>query len=215
MKACGALIIGLKRKLSIANLVMKPRAVFLDRDGTIITHRDNIRPRGLKNIRFLRFLPGTVDAIKTLNHLGFIVVVVTNQPIVARGLATEKEIDKIHAVLVKRLNKKGAKIDAIYFCPHHPEATLPKYRVKCRCRKPNIGMIMMAAKKFNINLKKSFMVGDMTFDIAAGNKAGVKTILVKTGYGGKDGKYEGKPDFVVKNLKEAAQIVYKNLTTKL
>jgi mannose-1-phosphate guanylyltransferase/phosphomannomutase len=180
------------------------RAVFLDRDGTIIKEIGYLTLRDIGRVRFFK---GAAEAIKKLNQLGFIVVVVTNQPVVARGLATEKEIDKIHAILVNRLAKKGAKIDAIYSCPHHPEATLPKYRVRCRCRKPNIGMIMKAAKKFTINLKKSFIVGDRTADIAAGQRAGVTVVLVKTGYGGKDGKYDGKPDFVARNLREAVEII--------
>ena len=180
------------------------RAVFLDRDGTMIKEAGDLILRDVGRIRFFK---GVAEAIKKLNRLGFIVVVITNQPVVARGFATEKEVDQIHAILVKRLAKRGAKIDAVYSCPHHSEATLPKYRVRCRCRKPNIGMIMKAAKKFGINLKKSFLVGDRTADIAAGNRAGVKMILVKTGYAGKDGRYEGKPDFTAKNLKEATKII--------
>lgn len=180
------------------------RAVFLDRDGTLIKEVGDLT---LTHIKKVRFFKGVAEAIKELNRLGFIVVIITNQPVVARGLATEKEVDQIHAILVKRLAKKGAKIDAIYSCPHHPKATLPKYRVRCRCRKPNIGMIMKAAKKFGIDLKKSFIIGDRTADIAAGNRSGMKMILVKTGYAGKDGKHEGKPDFVARNLKEAVKII--------
>lgn len=182
------------------------KAVFLDRDGTIIKEVGDLT---LADIGRVRFFKGAADAIKKLNRLGFIVVIVTNQPVVARGFATEKEVDQIHAVLVRRLNKKGTKIDAVYSCPHHPEATLPKYRVRCRCRKPNTGMVMRAVKKFNIDLKKSFIIGDRTADVAAGNKAGMKVILVKTGYAGKDGKHGGKPDFVAKNLREAVEIIRK------
>lgn len=184
------------------------KAVFLDRDGTIIKEVGDLT---LKDIKRAKFFPKAVEAIKTLNRLGFLVVIVTNQPVVARGLATEKEVDEIHAILVRRLAKKGAKIDAVYSCPHHPEATLPKYRVRCRCRKPNIAMILKAAKKFGIGLKKSFIIGDRTADIAAGNRAGMKVILVKTGYAGKDGKFKGRPDFVAKNLSEAVKIIKKSL----
>lgn len=190
------------------------KAIFLDRDGTIIKEVDYLH---LGNLKEMRFFPGVAQAIKTLNRLGFLVVVITNQPVVARGYATEKEIDQIHAVLVKRLEKKGAKIDAIYFCPHHPEATLPNYRVRCRCRKPNTGMIIKATKKFSINLKKSFLVGDRLADVAAAKKAGVKMILVKTGCGQdtiskaqQESKHYGKPDFVAKNLKEAVKIIQKS-----
>lgn len=180
------------------------KAVFLDRDGTLIKEIDYLH---LGNLKEMRFLPGAAEAIKALNRLGFLVIVVTNQPVVARGYATEKEIDQIHAVLIRRLQKRGARIDAIYFCPHHPEATLSKYRVRCRCRKPNIAMIMKATKKFGIDLKKSFLIGDRTADIAAANRAGLKMILVKTGYAGKDGKHQGKPDFMAKNLKDAVSII--------
>lgn len=183
------------------------RAVFLDRDGTIIRELDNMR---LSDLPRMRFFPKVAEAIRSLNKLGFLVIVITNQPVVSRGWATEREVDQIHAVLVQRLAKKGAKIDAVYFCPHHPDANIPKYRKRCRCRKPNIGMIIKAAKKFNIDLKKSFIIGDRTADIAAGNRAGMRVILVKTGYAGRDGKHKGKPDFVAKNLREAVGIIQNN-----
>lgn len=182
---------------------MKP-AVFLDRDGVINKEIDV-----LKNIRELRILPNVAEAIKAMNKLGFLVIVVTNQPVVARGWLSEKQLDEIHAVLLYRLGEKGARIDATYYCPHHPDANLVKYRVKCRCRKPNIGMIKTATADFDIDLKKSFMIGDSTRDILAGRRAGLKTILVETGYGGKDGKYDVKPDFIAKNLLAAVKIIKK------
>ncbi len=181
------------------------RAVFLDRDGTVNKEVDNLRSLGQ-----LRILPGVAPAIRELNKLGFLVIVITNQPVVSRGLVTEKEVDAIHAVLVRRLGQKGAKLDAVYYCPHHPMAQVRKYRVVCRCRKPNTGLIIKATKKFGINLKKSFMVGDSTRDVLAGKNANMKTILVKTGYAGKDGKYNVKPDFTAKNLNEAVKIIKRN-----
>ncbi len=181
------------------------KAVFLDRDGTI-----NKEVNLLRNLKQLKILPKAAEAIRKINQLGFLVVVITNQAVVARGWLTEKGVDEIHAVLIKRLAKKGAKIDAIYYCPHHPEANFKKYRVKCRCRKPNLGMILKAAKKFKINFKKSFMVGDHTRDILTGHRASLKTILVKTGYAGKDGYHDIKPDFTAKNLFEAVKIIKRN-----
>ena len=178
------------------------KAVFLDRDGTINKEVDNLR-----RLKDLRILPGAARAIKKINKLGFLAVVITNQPVVSRGWLTEPELDRIHAVLIRRLGRKGAKLDAIYYCPHHKDAQIRKYRVLCACRKPNIGLILKAAKKFKIDLKKSFMVGDSTRDILAGKKAKMRTILVKTGYAGKDGKYNVKPDFVAKNLMQAAKII--------
>lgn len=181
------------------------RAVFLDRDGTIIRQVEL-----LHKVSEVKLLPKAAQAIRRLNGLGYLVVVITNQPVVARGIIGEKEVDKIHAVLIKRLKKCGARLDAIYYCPHHPEANVKKYRIKCRCRKPNIGMILKAVKDFGIDLKKSFMIGDSTRDILAGNRAGLKVILVKTGHGGKDvWQFKSKPDFVVKDLTEAVKIIKK------
>lgn len=181
------------------------KAIFLDRDGTIIRHVELLhKPSEVK------LLPQAARAIKVMNKLGFLVIVVTNQPVVARGMITPKEVDEIHALILRRLRRRNAQVDAVYFCPHHPEATLKKYRLRCRCRKPEIGMILSAVKKYNIDLKKSFMVGDSTRDIQAGNRAKLKTILVKTGLGGKDiWQFESKPDFVIRNLSAAVKIIKK------
>lgn len=171
------------------------KAVFLDRDGVIVREVDR-----LHRLDQLRILPGAANAIRELNRLGYLAIVITNQAVVARGWITEAEVDEIHAVMIKRLGRRGAKIDAVYYCPHHPNANLKKYRLVCRCRKPNPGMILDALKKFKINPKGSFMVGDKTSDILAGKRAGLKTIMVSTGYGGKDGLLKAKPDFVVRDL---------------
>lgn len=181
-------------------------AVFLDRDGVINREVDV-----LKSISQLRLLPNVAQAINKINKLGFLVVIITNQPVIARGWLTENQVDEIHAVLIKRLGEKKAKIDAVYYCPHHPNANLKKYRTECSCRKPNIGLIKKAAKELNINLKKSFTVGDRTADILAGKRAGLKTILVKTGYAGKDRKYNVKPDFTAKNISAAMEIVKRHI----
>lgn len=184
----------------------KRPAVFLDRDGTIIRQVEL-----LHKASEVKLFPESARAIKTLNELGYVVVIVTNQPVVARGIISPKEVDEIHAVLVDRLAKKGATIDGIYFCPHHPKANIKKYRIKCSCRKPEIGMILKAAKKFNIDIKKSFLVGDSTRDVQAGNRAHLTTILVKTGHGGKDKwQFESKPDYVAKNMAQVARIIKKN-----
>jgi len=166
----------------------------------------------LRSIKKLRILPRAAEAIKKLNKLGFLIVVVTNQPVVARGWLKEKEVDALHALLVRRVAKKGAKIDAVYFCPHHPNANLKRYRMQCACRKPNIDMISKAIKKYKINKRDSWMIGDSTRDILAGKRAKLKTILVKTGYAGRDGKYKVKPDFVAKDLHTAVKIIKKFTT---
>ncbi|RJQ29503.1 HAD family hydrolase [Candidatus Parcubacteria bacterium] len=180
------------------------RAVFLDRDGVINREVDVLR-----SVKQLRLLPRVAEAIQRLNEAGFLVVIVTNQPVVARGWLTEKEVDGIHEILLRRLQGKGARVDAVYYCPHHPNANLKRYRRKCSCRKPNPGLFIKAAKKFKIGLKKSFSVGDMMWDILAGKRAGTTTILVETGYGGKDKKLaiEVSPDYTAKNLYEAVRII--------
>lgn len=179
------------------------KAVFLDRDGTINKEADNLR-----DVRQLKIFPGIPRAIRILNSLGYLVIVATNQPVVARGWITEKKLKEIHTVLVKRLAREGAKINAIYYCPHHPNANVKKYRIKCKCRKPNIGMVMRAKKDFNVDLKKSFMIGDTMPDIVMGKRAKLKTILVKTGAAKRNDRgYSAKPDFILKNLLEAVKIV--------
>lgn len=183
--------------------IVKRPAVFLDRDGTIIKQVELLsKPSQLKVIS------GAEKAVGIFNKLGYITVIITNQPVVARGIIGPKEVDHIHAVLIDRLAKKGGKIDAVYFCPHHPLANMKKYRMVCKCRKPSPGMILRAAKEHGIDLKKSFFIGDSTQDVLAANRAKVKMILVRTGHGGKDPwQHEGKPDFIVKDLSRAARVV--------
>ena len=178
------------------------KAVFLDRDGTINREVDV-----LQDVRQLRLLPGAAQAIKKLNQSQYLVVVITNQPVIARGWLTEKEVDHIHDVLIRRLAKRGAKIDATYYCPHHPNANLKKYRVRCRCRKPGIGMIEKAVRELGINLRASWVIGDSGRDVATGKRAGSKTKLVATGYGGKDIDCGAQPDFVARNLLAAVRII--------
>lgn len=189
---------------SSSNKLKKSRAFFLDRDGTVIKHFELMRRSS-----DLKLIPRADQAIKAMNDKGYLVFLVSNQPVVARGLATPEDIEIIHSDLRRLLEKKGARIDAAYFCPHHPDADVKKYRIKCRCRKPEPGMILKAIKKFNIDPKKSFMVGDAMIDVVAGRRAGLKTILVKTGPGhslDKDFKHI-KPSFTVKDIREAVALV--------
>ena len=184
----------------------KIKAVFLDRDGVLIKRHDLTWKKSQLGLQ-----SGVASFIKFLNKKQIPVIVVTNQPVVARGLITEDGVQELHKVLQKNLKKQGAFIDKFYFCPHHPEATLLAYRKKCKCRKPAIGMFQKAAKEFQIDLKKSFMIGDMTQDILAGNKAGTKTILLKKGHKGKDGKYKATPDFEFKNFKDILRELLRNI----
>ena len=191
--------------MRIAPQKLKSRkAIFLDRDGTIIKHVDLLHQESE-----VRLLPGVQKAIKKIRDLGYLIIIVTNQSVIARGIITCQELELIHEKLKRRLAAKKAHIDEIYYCPHHPEAKLPEYRKKCRCRKPNPGMLHNAIRKNLIDPKKSFMVGDALIDIAAGQKVGVKTILVKSGPGHEslDKLIKTHPDFIAKNLEEAVKII--------
>ena len=179
-------------------MVSRQVVVFLDRDGVINEEVDM-----LYRMDQLRLVPGVSQAIGRLNSAGLPVVVVTNQPVVARGLCTEEELQGIHKELERRLNTEGAYLDAIYFCPHHEEADLLDYRKACPDRNPGTGMIQRATEEFNCELGECFVVGDRTADIQMGKDAGCHTILVETGYGGNDGKYPAVPDVVCKDLPEA------------
>jgi len=185
-------------------------AVFLDRDGVINEEVDL-----LYRVEQLRLLSGAAEAIRQFNEQGIKVIVVTNQPVVARGLCTEQNVEKIHEVLQRMLNEKGAHLDAIYYCPYHENADLPKYRKACPDRKPNIGMLKKAASRFHLDLQQCFVVGDRTVDIQTGVNAGCRTILVKTGYGGSDGKYEVRPNYVCKDLREAVDLITNGLIRSL
>ena len=159
---------------------MGRRAVFLDRDGTIVREVEYLR-----SPEELRLLPRAGEAIRRLNEAGFAVVVVTNQSGIARGLLTEGDLEEIHTVLRRRLARRGARVDAIYSCPHHPEAPLPEYRRRCQCRKPLPGMLVRAGRELDLDLARSYAVGDGERDVEAGRRAGCRTVLVRTGYGAK------------------------------
>jgi histidinol-phosphate phosphatase family protein len=187
---------------------MRKDAVFLDRDGTIIKDK-----AFLTDHRDIILEDNAAEGIRLLNQLGLKVIIVTNQPHVARGLLSEDEVMGINQALVDMLAKKGAVVDAVYFCPHHPEqrSDIPphamKYRIVCECRKPGTGMLRQAAEEHEIDLKKSFMIGDQTMDILSGKNAGCGTILVSTGRAGNDAKHEVVPDYSASDLLEAAKIV--------
>lgn len=169
------------------------KAFFLDRDG-VINHEIGY----IKSWKKIKLYKNTLKALKKINDRNYLIIIITNQSIIARKIAKKSEIDFLHKCLKKFLKKKNINLSSIYICPHHP-----KFNIRCNCRKPNNGLILKAKKKFNIDLKRSWLIGDKTSDIKAGKKSGLKTILVKTGYGGLDKKYKVKPDYVFKNLYEA------------
>lgn len=150
------------------------KAVFLDRDGTI-----NIEKNYLYKIEDFEFIPGVPEAIKMLNEAGYLVIVVTNQAGIARGYYTEEDMHKLHRHIDKELERYGAHIDAYYYCPHHPVHGIGKYKKSCKCRKPNSGMLEAAIKEFNIDVHKSYMIGDKPWDVDAGRNIGVKSFQIK------------------------------------
>jgi len=160
-------------------------------------------------------LSGVSEAIRKANHAAVLVVVVTNQPVIARGELSEGDLRVIHNKMETLLGKDGAYIDQIYYCPHHPESgfdgEIKALKIECDCRKPKNGLFLQASEELNISLQDSWMVGDSTADILAGKQASVQTILVKSGYGGKDNKYDIEPNFVVDDLYSAVDIVLESI----
>ena len=154
------------------NLANKQKAIFLDRDGTI-----NKYVGFLRNIDDFELIEGVAEAIKLINQSGYLAIVVTNQPVIARGEVTWEELNGIHKKMVTLLGKEGAYVDGIYICPHHPdkgfEGERPEYKIDCDCRKPKPGLLLQAAKDFNIDMSESYMIGDSHRDVEAGENAGV------------------------------------------
>ncbi len=159
------------------NLSQKQRAIFLDRDGTI-----NKEVNFLTNIDDLELLPGAAEAIKKINQKGLLAIVITNQPVIARGEVTLPQLNEIHAKLETLLGREGAYIDGLYFCPHHPdkgfEGERPEYKRDCDCRKPKAGLVLQAAKDFNIDLSSSYIIGDRDKDVECGKAAGLRQSLL-------------------------------------
>ena len=191
------------------NLKNKQRAIFLDRDGTM-----NVSKGFISKADDLELIPGTIDAIKAINKSGALAIVITNQPVIARGECSFEELHNIHNKLKTLLGEKGAFVDDIFYCPHHPdkgfEGEVPELKFDCECRKPKTGMIEEAVKKYNIDLSKSYMVGDSTMDLETARNAGVKSVLVDTGFAGNDGKYDRSCDIEAKNLFDAVEKIIKD-----
>jgi D,D-heptose 1,7-bisphosphate phosphatase len=184
-----------------------PRAaVFLDRDGTLNDDRPFIN-----RAANLELLPGAGAALRRLREAGFLLIVVTNQPVIARGEASEADLADIHAKLEWELGKAGAYLDALYYCPHHPDAGFagerPELKIVCDCRKPATGLIDQACRDFAINRAASWMVGDSTRDVEMARRAGLRSVLLRTGNGGNDGRYDVRPDHLVADIGAAAELI--------
>lgn len=181
-------------KVTMRNLKNKQKAIFLDRDGVI-----NKYVGFLTDINDFELEDGVTDAIKKINESEYLAIVVTNQPVIARGEVTYEELNAIHNKMETLLGKEGAYLDAIYYCPHHPhkgyDGEIPELKIECNCRKPKPGMLIRAAEEFNIDLSKSWMIGDGENDVAAGKVAGCQTIRIKA---------EEKS---LKSLEEAVEVI--------
>ncbi|AIH04073.1 MULTISPECIES: HAD family hydrolase [Thermodesulfobacterium] len=182
----------------------KKPAVFLDRDGTI-----NEEMGYINDLSRVRLLPGVAEGLKLLQDRGFKLIVITNQSGPARGYFPESLVFEVNQLITRRLAKKGVKLDDFFVCLHGPNEG-------CNCRKPNPGLVLQALEKYPIELEKSYFIGDKIVDVETGKRLGIKTILVLTGYGKGELKYVAPkkgiyPDWVAKNLKEAAEIIIRNL----
>jgi D-glycero-D-manno-heptose 1,7-bisphosphate phosphatase len=175
--------------------------LFFDRDGTLNTELDYLsRPEELQ------LIPNAARAIREANDFGVRVFIITNQSGIARGLFTETDLAAIHKRLIAMLAHEGARVDAIYYCPHHPEYGTTPYKKTCNCRKPKPGMLKQAAREYGVHLSQSFVIGDRCIDMAAGRAAGCTTGLVLSGYGAvEQGECEDAHalDFVASDAYEA------------
>jgi D,D-heptose 1,7-bisphosphate phosphatase len=187
------------------------RAVFLDRDGTLIREVD-----GLTSPEQLEMLPGVAEAVRELNHHGWRTVLVTNQPVVAKGFCNEADVERVHKKLETLLGREHAFLDRIYWCPHHPQKGFPgerpELKIDCDCRKPKPGMLMQAARDLNLDLNACWMAGDTSTDVETARNAGVKSILVRTGHAGRDGKFSAVPDAEADNLLDAVNRIMAKAT---
>ena len=175
-------------------------AVFLDRDGTL-----NKDEGFTYKVEDLKFIEGTFKGLSLIQSLDYKLIIVTNQAGIGKGKYKEEDYFLFKEEMHRKLKEQGIIITAEYFCPHHPEATIEKYRINCSCRKPEPGMLEQAAKDFNLDLKRCWMIGDCQSDVLAGKNAGCRTIQVMTG---KEKIRCSEADFLTNNLLEAAKYLY-------
>lgn len=182
---------------------MKKPAVFIDRDGTI-----NEQMGYINHLSRFKILPGIPEAIRLLNENNFLAIVVTNQSGVARGYFPIELVDEVHSFMEDSLRKAGAFVDGIFFCPHYPTGNVPEYTIECDCRKPKTGLIDQALSSFDIDVSRSYVVGDHSTDLELAHNVGLKGIMVKSGYGLGGIKYilpdmSIKPSYIADDLLDA------------
>ncbi|MBW1720643.1 MAG: HAD family hydrolase [Deltaproteobacteria bacterium] len=188
---------------------MKRPAVFIDRDGTV-----NEQMGYINHPNRFKLLPGAAEAIRLLNRNRILAIIVSNQSGVARGYFPIELVHEVHRLMESALEKQGARIDGIFFCPHHPQGVVPEFKKKCDCRKPGTGMVDLACRSFEIDKTRSYLIGDRYLDIETAERAGLKGILVKTGYGLGDLTYifpqrPLRPCYIADDLLQAVQWVLK------
>ena len=194
---------GVVRQKKLSN---KQSAIFLDRDGTI-----NESNGFINTVNKFKLLENVPNAIRLINESKFLCIVITNQPVLARGECSIEELEEIHKKMETQLGESGSYIDALFYCPHHPHKGYPgevrELKIQCTCRKPDIGLIKAAEKEYNIDLDSSWFIGDTTTDMKTGENANLKTALVLTGEKGMDGKFNSKPTIIKENLLEAVTMI--------
>jgi histidinol-phosphate phosphatase family domain/HAD-superfamily hydrolase, subfamily IIIA len=177
--------------------VRRRPAVFLDRDGVLTKERGVISMPD--EIELFSYVP---ECIEKIHRKGFLAFVITNQSGISRGLFTESELLEIHKDIIRKTG-----IEAIYYCPHHTQGKIARYKILCDCRKPSIGLIKKACSEFDIDMGHSYMVGDRACDILTGMNAGIRTVLLESGYGSKKLELDVKPDYILDDLREFAEFL--------
>ena len=183
--------------MSVINITGKRPAVFLDRDGVLAKEKGYVASK-----EELELFPYAAECVARIHQKGYYAIVITNQSGVARGLFTESSLHEMNDYLI---NETG--VDAVYYCPHHPKGMVKHYQCVCHCRKPETGMIDMACSRFDIDLPKSYMVGDRAGDIKTGQRAGIRTILLESGYGTLRLEEQVTPDFIRNDLRDIIEII--------
>jgi D,D-heptose 1,7-bisphosphate phosphatase len=181
-------------------------AIFLDRDGTL-----NLEVNRVKTPEEFIIIDGVWDAIRLINQSGYRAILITNQAGIAMGMYTAEDLRQIHKKLATILGRHGAYLDAIYYCPHYPypeySGGVSELQIPCSCRKPAAGLIRKAAEEFNLDLSRSWLVGDSTVDIHTAHNAHLRSVLVETGYAGRDDRYPARPDYIAPDLESAVRLI--------
>ena len=179
---------------------MTKPAIFFDRDGVLTVEESYVC-----DARQLKIFPYAKDCVDKIHRKGYYAIVITNQSGIARGLFSEEELQKMNRILMRETG-----VDAVYYCPHHPEGIVKKYAIKCNCRKPRTGLLAEACRDFRIDLADSLMVGDRAGDLLTGKRMGIKTVLLESGYGSRRLEQNVEPDYKFEDLREFTEIWSRN-----